>query len=175
MVEPFEKAVFDGKVGEIYPVPVETTFGYHLIYVEDRDDKAGRAKASHILLIPQISENTLKEKTQSLDGLKEKLANGEITFQDAGKNRGDIVQSGVYDINNAGYISGLGYNDVLADAILKAPLNQIEIMQGKGADLYIFKKLEEVKYKKATFDEVKDRVLQDYKTTEAQKQMAQYM
>lgn len=175
MVEPFEKAVFDGKVGEIYPVPVETTFGYHLIYVEDRDDKAGRAKASHILLIPQISENTLKEKTQSLDGLKEKLANGEITFQDAGKNRGDIVQSGVYDINNAGYISGLGYNDVLADAILKAPLNQIEIMQGKGADLYIFKKLEEVKYKKATFDEVKDRVLEDYKTTEAQKQMAQYM
>ena len=175
MVEPFEKAVFEGKSGEIYPTPVETMFGYHIIYVEDRDDKAGRAKASHILIIPQISDKTMKDKTLSLDQLKAKLASGEISFEDAGKNRTDVVHSGVFDINNAGYIAGLGYDEALADTILKAPLDKIEVFKGKGSNLFIFKKLEEVKYKKAQFDEVKDRVLEDYKTAKAQEEMQKYM
>lgn len=175
MVEPFEKAVFEGKAGEIYPVPVETMFGYHIIYVEDKDDKAGRAKASHILIIPQISEKTMKEKTLSLDQLKSKLESGEITFEDAGKNRTDVVHSGVFDINNAGYIAGLGYDEPLADAILKAPLDKIEVFEGNGSNLFIFKKIEEVKYKKAQFDEVRDRVLEDYKTARAQEEMKKYM
>lgn len=175
MVEPFEKAVFEGKAGEIYPVPVETMFGYHIIYVEDKDDKAGRAKASHILIIPQISEKTMKEKTLSLDQLKSKLESGEITFEDAGKNRTDVVHSGVFDINNAGYIAGLGYDEPLADAILKAPLDKIEVFEGNGSNLFIFKKIEEVKYKKAQFDEVRDRVLEDYKTAKAQEEMKKYM
>lgn len=175
MVEPFEKAVFEGKAGEIYPVPVETMFGYHIIYVEDKDDKAGRAKASHILIIPQISEKTMKEKTLSLDQLKSKLESGEITFEDAGKNRTDVVHSGVFDINNAGYIAGLGYDEPLADAILKAPLDKIEVFEGNGSNLFIFKKIEEVKYKKAQFAEVRDRVLEDYKTAKAQEEMKKYM
>lgn len=36
MVEPFEKAVYEGKVGALYPRIVETQFGYHIIKVEER-------------------------------------------------------------------------------------------------------------------------------------------
>lgn len=62
MVEPFQKAVFSGEVGKIYPQPVETIFGEHLIYIEDRKDDEERAKASHILIVPKVSEATINIK-----------------------------------------------------------------------------------------------------------------
>lgn len=49
MVPEFEKAVFAQKIGEIGQ-PVKTDFGYHVIRVDSRDDAAGRASASHILV-----------------------------------------------------------------------------------------------------------------------------
>jgi parvulin-like peptidyl-prolyl isomerase len=36
MVEPFEKAAFEGPVGELNPQVVETQFGFHIIQVEER-------------------------------------------------------------------------------------------------------------------------------------------
>ena len=39
MVPEFEKTVFDMKVGEMTSNPVETEFGYHVIYVEDKKDQ----------------------------------------------------------------------------------------------------------------------------------------
>jgi parvulin-like peptidyl-prolyl isomerase len=36
MVEPFEKASFEGRVGELYPDVVETQFGHHIIRIEER-------------------------------------------------------------------------------------------------------------------------------------------
>jgi len=38
MVPEFSKAAWDLKIGEITPVPVKTKFGYHVIYLEDRND-----------------------------------------------------------------------------------------------------------------------------------------
>ena len=64
MVEPFQKAVFEGEVGKVYPTPVETVFGYHLILIEDRNDKESKAKASHILITPKVSEATINYKRE---------------------------------------------------------------------------------------------------------------
>ncbi len=37
-VEPFRDAVLDGPIGEVYPTPVQSQFGYHVILVTDRTE-----------------------------------------------------------------------------------------------------------------------------------------
>ena len=174
MVEPFQKAVFEGEIGKVYPEPIETVFGYHLILIEDRKDNENRAKASHILITPKISEKTVEEKIKEVDSLKTKLENKEIEFKNLNKDRKDITQNNLFKINNIGYISGLGYNEELSKVILDAPLNKIESLVVDDK-IYIFDKIEDVKYKKAKFEDVKDKVREDYLNSEAQKNMKEYI
>lgn len=174
MVEPFQKAVFEGKVGEVYPTPVETVFGYHLILIEDRKDEENRAKASHILFTPTLSEETTLAKAKEIDELKSKLQNNEISFKDLTKDRKDVIQSNTFKINNAGYISGLGYNDVLAKTILDAPSNKVESFTAEDK-IYIFNKVEDIKYKKAKYEDVKDRVREDYLNSKTQEEIKKYI
>ena len=174
MVEPFQKAVFEGEVGKVYPTPVETVFGYHLILIEDRNDKEAKAKASHILITPKVSEATISSKDKEIEELKNKLASKEITFENIGKGRADIVQTNKFKINNAGYISGLGYNENLAKYILDAPKDKIESIT-LDEKVYIFNKTEDIKYKKAKFEEVKDSVREDYINSKAQEDMKKYI
>lgn len=174
MVEPFQKAVFEGEIGKIYPTPVETVFGYHLIYVEDRNDKEERAKASHILITPKVSLETKVAKGTDVKELVTKLESKELTFDKLASERKDIVQSNSFKINNAGYISGLGYNDLLAKTILDAPVNKVETLTIEDK-IYIFNKFEDIKYKKAKFEDVKDIVKEDYLNSKAQEVMKQYI
>lgn len=174
MVEPFQKAAFEGEVGKIYPTPVETVFGYHLILVEDKNEKEDKVKASHILISPKISKKTVEDKEKDIENLREKIQNKEIEFKNISKDRADIVQNNSFRINNAGYISGLGYNEELAKTILDAPLNKVESLKIDN-EIYIFNKTEDVKYKKAKYEDVKDKVKEDYLNSKAQEEMKKYM
>lgn len=171
MVEPFQKAVFAGEVGKIYPEPVETIFGQHLIYIEDRNDDEERAKASHILIVPKVSQATLEQKQAEIAVLKDKLSSGSINFETLSKENKDVLQSGLYSqINDAGYIPKMGYNEVLTKLIFNAPLNEVQtaVIDDK---FFIFKKINEVKYKAADFNELKDRVKDDYLNSQTQEEL----
>lgn len=171
MVEPFQKAVFEGEVGKIYPKPVETIFGQHLIYIADRNDEEERAKASHILITPKISQETLEQKEKEIGELKAKLVENKIKFEDIAKENKDVLHSGLYsNINDAGYIPNLGYNSDLTKLIFKAPLNKIETAVINDA-IFIFEKVKEVKYKAADFNENKDKIRDDYLNYQTQEEM----
>ena len=58
MITEFEDAVFSGEVGKVYPELVKTTFGYHIIKIDSRDDEVEIVSASHILLLTQSTETT---------------------------------------------------------------------------------------------------------------------
>lgn len=174
MVEPFQKAVFEGEVGKVYPTPVETVFGYHLIFIEDRNDKEEKAKASHILITPKVSKDTIDSKMKEIEELKSKLLSKELTFENLGKDRTDVIQVNKFKINDAGYISGLGYNEKLAKYILDAPKDKVENIT-IDEKVYIFNKVEDIKYKKAKFEDVKDKVKEDYLNSKAQEDMKKYI
>lgn len=171
MVEPFQKAVFEGEVGKIYPEPVETVFGQHLIYIADRNDEEERAKASHILVTPKISQETLEQKEKELGALKAKLIENKVKFEDLAKENKDVLHSGLYsNINDAGYIPNLGYNSDLTKLIFKAPLNKIETAVINDT-IFIFEKVKEVKYKAADFNENKAKIKDDYLNYQNQEEM----
>lgn len=171
MVEPFQKAVFEGEVGKIYPEPVETVFGQHLIYIADRNDEEERAKASHILVTPKISQETLEQKEKELGALKAKLIENKVKFEDLAKENKDVLHSGLYsNINDAGYIPNLGYNSDLTKLIFKAPINKIETAVINDT-IFIFEKVKEVKYKAADFNENKAKIKDDYLNYQSQEEM----
>ena len=171
MVEPFQKAVFEGEVGKIYPEPVETVFGQHLIYIADRNDEEERARASHILVTPKISQETLEQKEKELGALKAKLIENKVKFEDLAKENKDVLHSRLYsNINDAGYIPNLGYNSDLTKLIFKAPLNKIETAVINDT-IFIFEKVKEVKYKAADFNENKAKIKDDYLNYQSQEEM----
>ena len=175
MVEPFQKAVFAGEVGKVYPEPVETIFGQHLIYIEDRKDDEERAKASHILIVPKVSKTTFDTKKSEIETVKEKLVSGEVNFETLSKENKDVLQSNLFSkIDNAGYIPGLGYNESLTKLIFDTPLNSFQTAL-IGDKFYIFKKINEVKYKEADFKKLKDRVEDDYLNSKTQEELKKFI
>ena len=160
MVPEFEKAAFEGKVGEIYPEVVGTQFGQHIIYVTDKNEAENKVKASHILVSYKVSEETMKEALAEAQKAAEKISSGEITFKDLPRDKytgGELFEK----ISETGYIPGIGFNEELAGAVYKAPLQKVETLR-IGDDVFLFQKTRENKYKLAEFSEVKDRVANEY-------------
>ena len=160
MVPEFEKAAFSGKVGEIYPEIVSTMFGQHIIYITDRNDQEKKVKASHILVKYKVSDATINEAIKEAQATAEKISSGEINFADLPKdkyNGGTLIEN----ISESGYIPGVGFNEKLAEAIYKAPLNKVEVKR-EGDNVFMFQKTRENQFKAAEFADVKDRVKEEY-------------
>lgn len=173
MVASFEEAVFNGETGKIYPKVVETEFGYHLIYVEEKNDAEGKVKASHILIRAKVSDETKNNKLKEIEELKEKINSKEITYEELGKDREDIVQNNLFVVNKNGYISGNFYNKNLTDTILNSKLYTAELYV-EGDIVYLYKKIKETPYKKAEFDAVKSLVKDDLLNDKVTKIMSKY-
>jgi parvulin-like peptidyl-prolyl isomerase len=58
-VEPFKRAIFDATVGELYPTPVQTQFGYHIILVTDRVEPSGDDVPSDVELAEIIRQDAV--------------------------------------------------------------------------------------------------------------------
>jgi peptidyl-prolyl cis-trans isomerase D len=82
MVPPFESAAFSAKVGDLVG-PVKTSFGYHLIRVNDK--KAAQVRtledAKHEIASKLIAETQLDEKFQKIEGALAKKNVEEVEAQ----------------------------------------------------------------------------------------------
>lgn len=166
MVAEFSDAAFKGKAGEIYPEVVDTVFGSHIIFVQEKNEDDKTVRASHILVKSSVSPETIAERIKEEEEQALKLSNGEMKFENLSKDK--YVDSSLFTkITEQGYIPGIGYKEELAKEIYKAPLNKV-VVKNIGKDIYVFQKIKEVQSKKMTLDEVKEQVTKDYK---AQKTM----
>lgn len=171
MVQPFEEAVFKGKIGEIYSELVETQFGYHIIYVIERNEAEAKAQASHILIMVTPSESTMVKELEDAKKMAEKIEKKELTFENLTEDEGTVVFSQMFnDISDSGYIPGLGFAKELSEDIFKAPKNKIEVKEING-NIFIFDKTKEVKAQEANLELMKEQVIQDYKNFKVQKEI----
>jgi len=66
IIPAFEDAVYATKKGEVYPEPVETRYGYHIVKVTDRGPRIDKVHARHILI-------DFKDENGTIDSLKAKF------------------------------------------------------------------------------------------------------
>jgi peptidyl-prolyl cis-trans isomerase SurA len=85
-VKEFKDVAFSLQEGEISE-PFETEFGYHIIMLEKI--KGQELELRHILIMPKVSDDALKEAKDKITTLKKQIENKEITFADAAKSFSD--------------------------------------------------------------------------------------
>lgn len=85
-VKEFKDVAFALAEGEISE-PFETTYGYHIIYVEKI--KGQEIELRHILISPVVSQESLKEAKEKITLIRKKILDKEITFAEAAKTMSD--------------------------------------------------------------------------------------
>ena len=85
-VKEFKDVAFSLAEGEISE-PFETEYGYHIIMVEKI--KGQEVELRHILMMPKVSDQSLKDAKEKITAIKKKIENGEISFAEAARTMSD--------------------------------------------------------------------------------------
>lgn len=171
MIPEFETAAFKGEVGKVYPEVVKSKFGYHIIFVENKNEEKGQVKASHILVKVSSGKETFEKVMGTAKTVAEELKTNKLNFEKASKKSYSKHKVSEYlDIKKDGYIKLLGYDDLLAKKIFESNLDEISVIKTEKG-IYVFKKTKEIKFEEANFDKVRDRVVYDYKNQKLMEEM----
>jgi peptidyl-prolyl cis-trans isomerase SurA len=85
-VKEFKDVAYSLQEGEISE-PFETEFGFHIIYLEKI--KGQDLELRHILMVPKVTPDALKEAKDKIELIKQRILNKEITFADAARTMSD--------------------------------------------------------------------------------------
>lgn len=86
MVKELREVAFSLREGELSE-PFESEFGFHLVYCDKI--RGQEYDVSHILLIPKVSNDQIKEAKEKIEKTRKRIVDGEISFADAAKESSD--------------------------------------------------------------------------------------
>jgi len=138
MVKEFSDAAFSAKKGELVG-PVKSSFGYHLIFVEDKKRESGeeKVKASHILLKIVAGPSTV-ENANSIARYFSEDAKSEGFEEVARRENMEIKKTG-YLQESVDFVPGFGRNLGILNFAFSAELNAVSQVFSTDQGYAIFK------------------------------------
>ena len=158
LVPEFANAVKNGKAGDIVG-PIQTQFGYHIIYIESKDaNNPNVAKVSHILITPNISEATKQKVAQKVNDLKAQVQSGKVTWDQVEKqDRFNFnVKERFKKLLKGETVPGIGKDDELVNKLFASKPNEI-IEKNLPVGYFLVVKTSEIPFIPATFENSKER------------------
>ncbi len=124
MVKPFSDAAFAAKKGDIIG-PVETSYGFHLIRVEDKKEEKGveKVKVSHILLSVTPAPSRVSEIESDARYFSEDAKDGD--FEAIAKKNGYTVKETNFFTEKGNFIPGIGSNPAIMNFTFSNKLNTV--------------------------------------------------
>ncbi len=171
-VPEFLDAVKSGEKGKIIG-PVQSEFGFHIIYIQDRDPQnPDKSKVAHILIMPKASAQAKTDLVTKLQTLKKDLESGKVKWTDViDQDKYKFVVKEVFKkVFENSAIPGIGFNEDANKKLFAAKINEIleyEIKDG----YFLMVKNNEIQFKSRTFEEVKDRIKTEEAINHASKEL----
>ena len=158
-VPEFLEAVKSGEKGKIVG-PIQSEFGFHIIYIEDRDPQnPDRSKVSHILILPKASAQAKTDLVAKLQSLKKDLEENKVKWTDViDQDKYKFVVKEVFKkVYENSAIPGIGFSEDANKKLFAAKLNEILEYEVKDG-YFLMVKNNEIQFKSRSFEEVKDRI-----------------
>lgn len=90
LAKEFKDQAFSLLEGEVSQ-PFETEFGFHILMVDKI--RGQEVDVRHIILFPELSQSVIDAARAEIDDLREKIVNGEISFEEAAKKYSDEAET----------------------------------------------------------------------------------
>ena len=158
-----EFRVVEGKKAGTIVGPIKTVYGYHIVLVEDVDAKnSKRVKLRHILLKPINSEDTKNKVKKEVADIENQIKAGKLTWEQITTDKTQKYsefnireQFSLIERNSA--LPKVGYSKELMDELFKIKVGEF-LEKDLGNCFVIIQKTQEIPYKEAKFDDLKDRI-----------------
>ena len=128
MFKEFRDVAFSLQEGEISQ-PFRTEVGWHIVTVDKI--RGQEIDVRHILLIPNISAEELREAKEKIDNIRERILNNEITFSDAALQFSDEKETRL----NGGVIINPSTNDTRFELVKMDPLLYSQVKDLKDNEM----------------------------------------